>query len=213
MGHCIARATDGQFIDVEGVPGLRWSLSVGRDHGAAHLEVTVYEPALGRTTGWAARCPFEESWFIRAKTSRLPLSDCATGSRRRAPGFRSVVKRTLGLLWPQLRARIRAVRLPRSRSGWFCCSMCRFMMLSGAPLTYPVNYELGQRCCARQWWWTRSGSSWWSLGEDTPLREFTSLVTAPFGGRFTSRWTWLASPLNSTSSTRKSTEAYRGCED
>lgn len=189
MAHCIARATDGQFFDVEGVPGFRRALMVGREHGAAHLEVTVYEPAPGKTTGWAARSPFEESWFIQAKTSRLPLSDCATGSRRRAPGVRSVV------------------------SGRFCCSIYCFLMLSGAPTTCPVNYVLEQRCCARQSWRTRSGNSWWSLREDTPLREFTSLVTAPFGGKFTSRWTWLALPSNSTSSTRKSTEAYRGCED
>ena len=30
------------------------------------------------------------------------------------------------------------------------------------------------------------------------MRELTSLVTATLGGKFTRRWTWLSSPLNST---------------
>jgi hypothetical protein len=32
----------------------------------------------------------------------------------------------------------------------------------------------------------------------------TGLEIATFGGKFTNRWTWLASPLNSTSSVSKS---------
>lgn len=47
----------------------------------------------------------------------------------------------------------------------------------------------------------RDRSSWRSLREETPLKEFTSPErAATSGGKFTSRWTWLASPSNSTSS-------------
>ena len=46
----------------------------------------------------------------------------------------------------------------------------------------------------------RSGNSCRSRGEDTPLRLFTSLDSATLGGKFTSRCTWFASPLNSASS-------------
>ena len=41
------------------------------------------------------------------------------------------------------------------------------------------------------------------------MRELTSLVTATLGGKFTSRWTWLFPPLNSTSSHSKSTHTDR----
>lgn len=41
------------------------------------------------------------------------------------------------------------------------------------------------------------------------MRELTSLVTATLGGKFTSRWTWLSSPLNSTKSHAKSVHTDR----
>lgn len=41
------------------------------------------------------------------------------------------------------------------------------------------------------------------------MREFTSLDTATFGGKFTCRWTWLASLLNSTSPASKSSHTAR----
>ena len=40
--------------------------------------------------------------------------------------------------------------------------------------------------------------------EDTPLRELKSRERATLGGKFTSRCTWLLSPLNSASSASRS---------
>jgi hypothetical protein len=45
--------------------------------------------------------------------------------------------------------------------------------------------------------------------EETLLRELTNLVTATLGGKFTRRWTWLFSPLNSTSVHSKSAHTDR----
>ena len=48
-----------------------------------------------------------------------------------------------------------------------------------------------------------------SGGTETPLRLLTSFARATLGGKLTSRWTWLFSPLNSTSSVSKSAHTAR----
>jgi hypothetical protein len=46
-------------------------------------------------------------------------------------------------------------------------------------------------------------------GLDLDLGRSVLLETAVLGGESTGRWTWLASPLNSTSSVSKSTQTAR----
>lgn len=41
------------------------------------------------------------------------------------------------------------------------------------------------------------------------MRELTSFEIVTFGGKFTSRCTWFASPLNSTNSVSKSSQTLR----
>ncbi|CND52418.1 Uncharacterized conserved protein%2C contains double-stranded beta-helix domain [Mycobacterium tuberculosis] len=63
MAYHISRVSERILSDVKDVPGLRQALMVGHEHGATHLEVSLFELAPGATTGFV-RCPFEESWYI-----------------------------------------------------------------------------------------------------------------------------------------------------
>ncbi|GAA3376657.1 hypothetical protein GCM10020367_49210 [Streptomyces sannanensis] len=80
-------------------------------------------------------------------------------------------------------------------------------MLRGAPPTDEVGPELQVLCPPVVA--VEVGDSWRGLREGTPLRGFTGLDTAAFGGKFTSRWTWWASSLNSTGSASKSLHTAR----
>ncbi len=46
---------------------------VGEQHGAHHMEVSLYELAPGATIGWH-RSPFEDSWFVEEGTGRVSLA-------------------------------------------------------------------------------------------------------------------------------------------
>jgi Helix-turn-helix domain len=71
---------------------------------------------------------------------------------------------------------------------------------SGAPPAEDAKYD-GDHRCSR---WVRTRERWRSRRAETPLKEFTSRVTATCGGEATSSWTWSSSPSISTSSAPKS---------
>jgi hypothetical protein len=74
-----------------------------------------------------------------------------------------------------------------------------FTMLSGAPPTEPAKYEPDHRPFVRLAQ---------PPGGDSLEADY-QLGYAIFGGKFTSRWTWLFSPLTSTSLASKSSHTAR----
>src|ERR1035437_2614761 len=79
----------------------------------------------------------------------------------------------------------------------------------GAPPTGPAKYDPDHSRFAFQWCRRSSGNSCRSRRDERPLREFTSRDRASFGGKFTSRWTWLVSPLDSARPVSKSVHTAR----
>ena len=73
MAYYISRASERVWTDSKEVPGLRGALMVGAEHGAQHMEVSLYELAPGATIGWH-RSPFEDSWFVEKGTGKVSLA-------------------------------------------------------------------------------------------------------------------------------------------
>jgi hypothetical protein len=95
------------------------------------------------------------------------------------------------------------------RTGGFCCSMYWRGTLIGAPPTDPAKQDPDTRAVWPANVRVQVGNSCRSLREDTALRELTRPEMVTVGGKFTSRCTCSASPLNSASSAPKSAHTSR----
>jgi quercetin dioxygenase-like cupin family protein len=73
MAYHISRASERVWTDSKEIPGLRRALLVGEEHGAQHMEVSLYELAPGAAIDWH-RSPYEDSWFVEEGTGKVSFA-------------------------------------------------------------------------------------------------------------------------------------------
>lgn len=74
MPYHVTRPDQRRWTDVEAVPGLRESVLVGAEQGAAHLEVSLCQLAPGRSVPPHLH-PYEESWYVLSGSGERSVAD------------------------------------------------------------------------------------------------------------------------------------------